>query len=706
MHNPYVADRPLTEQDLFYGRDEHFQRLISWLHAGRRFFLLYGKRYAGKTSFLNQLPLRLSTRYAIWRIDPTPFIDKDFDPLWVIMLCLASALGQPEPDPGTYRAQGEAYCGEYLRSLSLPADENVHLICIDALPLAPLPIAEEWQAVFDAVRAGVQSIERLAILLAIEGHPAELGLEASHADIQIVMGPLQPSETEEALMLPARGVLAYDYEAVRRIHRLTGGQPAFVQLFGHILFDRRSHAGWVGLPEIDHAIDQVVAFGKLQFEAVWEASTPRDRVVLCAFAEMIGSHGIGSAQNVASYLARLGVQMPLRDIEEALALLARAQVFERLGGGTFRFSSELLRYWLKQNRSTLDAVRQARRYRRARVRPMSPLRNRRIDWVGLLLWIVAGLLAVGIGFVWSSRQKGIVWTLEPTPIPQRTWPATELTPTVIPPTPDTGVAPGRIVYMARERQDAKWQIFVMRSDGVDPVRLTNDASDNTSPMLSPDGRRIVFVSDRDGNREIYVMNADGNEPINLTRNPAEDWTPAWSPDGKRIAFASFRDRNWEIYVMNADGSKPERLTNHNAIDYGPSWSPDGRHIAFTSSRDGNLEIYIMDADGKNQKRFTQHGATDQSPTWSADGQRIFWESYRDNNMEIYAANVDGSGLQNVTRDPQADDHGVTCSPWGRHIAFFSNRDGGWDIFTLDLETGQRTNITMSATQEQAPHWGR
>ena len=88
-------------------------------------------------------------------------------------------------------------------------------------------------------------------------------------------------------------------------------------------------------------------------------------------------------------------------------------------------------------------------------------------------------------------------------------------------------------------------------DGSDVIRLTDDPARDDSPAWSPDGRRIAFTSERDGNAETYLMNADGSNPVRLTDNPAWDLFPAWSPDGARIAFASDRDGNLEIYLMNA-----------------------------------------------------------------------------------------------------------------------------------------------------------
>ena len=101
-----------------------------------------------------------------------------------------------------------------------------------------------------------------------------------------------------------------------------------------------------------------------------------------------------------------------------------------------------------------------------------------------------------------------------------------------------------------------------------------------TPAWSPDGRKLAFVSRRDGNSEIYVINADGSGQENLTQHPARDSHPSWSRDGRKLAFVSRRDGNSEIYVMNADGSGLRNVTRAPSNDLGPAWSPDGGAIAF------------------------------------------------------------------------------------------------------------------------------
>ena len=118
------------------------------------------------------------------------------------------------------------------------------------------------------------------------------------------------------------------------------------------------------------------------------------------------------------------------------------------------------------------------------------------------------------------------------------------------------------------------------------------------------------------------MNPDGSGQTRITDDTHSDGEPAWSPDGRKIAFVSDRDGGvgpnqlaGEIYTMNADGSAQTRLTNNPALDFAPAWSPDGTKIAFTTDRDGSYQIYTMNADGSQQTRVTQDPTDSTKPDW-------------------------------------------------------------------------------------------
>lgn len=702
MRNPFITDRPLTEADPFYGRDDLFQRLQEDLLEGVRFFFLFGKRRIGKTSFLNQLPLRLGSRYEIYHIlwEEAPAPSPKASPRHVVLSEMAAAL-QVETSPGA--ADEPALLKSTFDAIQAKVpEERVALFCFDALPIRALE-EPQWLNTFEALSEALHRTPRLAILIAIEGKPEELAqpLETLPGRA-MVLRPFSLDDTSEMLMFLTQGAIHFDPESLRRIHVLSGGEPLFVQHFGRLLFEARERYGWVSLPDVDRAAEEIVQKASAEFEALWQAATSLERVVLCIFAERIGNQGLGTADDVLLQLKRARARLAPEAINDVLDRLERRGILEELGGRVFRIRNGLFFQWIKQTQSLTTTIRRAPGVHPIRERAFSPGRRKRVDWVSVILSIIAAILVGAIAFVWRSREAQVLWTATPTPLEVVEGNVPSPVPSI---TPERGVLGGSIVYIAKATPQDKWAIYRMRADGSDPTRLTRNEANDTAPAISPDGRRIAFVSDRDGNREIYVMNADGSDQQNLTRNPAEDWTPSWSPDGKQIAFASFRDNNWELYVMNADGSSPKRLTRHSAADYSPAWSPDGERIAFVSDRDGNLEIYILEVATGAVTRFTNDPATDQAPTWTPDGQEITWETYRDGNMEIYSAALDGSNLRNLSQDAYANDHGAAWAPWGRYLVWYSNRDKGWDIYRLDTGTGERVNLTMSAALEQWPHWG-
>ena len=277
-------------------------------------------------------------------------------------------------------------------------------------------------------------------------------------------------------------------------------------------------------------------------------------------------------------------------------------------------------------------------------------------------------------------------------------------------------------------RDGNTEIYVMDADGKNQRRLTNNPASDHSPSWSLDGKRIAFVSNRDGHvhpirgwptSEIYVMDADGGNQQNVTKDPHHDWSPSWSPDGKRIVFVSERDRednphNIEIYVMNADGTNQRRLTNNLTEDMHPAWSPDGERIAFSARREGHVvhnldityEIYVMDADGGNEQRLTENRHNDMHSSWSPNGERIAFVSDRKGNWEnydIYVMDADGGNQQKLTND-RGDDWLPSWSPNGERIAFMSERDGNTEIYVMDADGGNQQNLTNHPRNDGSPAW--
>jgi dipeptidyl aminopeptidase/acylaminoacyl peptidase len=158
-------------------------------------------------------------------------------------------------------------------------------------------------------------------------------------------------------------------------------------------------------------------------------------------------------------------------------------------------------------------------------------------------------------------------------------------------------------------------LWVMNADGSSPRNLTNSSGGDSGGAWSPDGRQIVFNSDRTGNLEIFLMNADGSDQRQLTNDPDNDAWAIFTPDGQQITFASNRSGSWDVYMMDLNGGNVRDLVSAGSNDWWPAWSADGSVLTFTTDRDGVASVYAMNPDGSNLRRITVNSAWNYSPTW-------------------------------------------------------------------------------------------
>jgi TolB protein len=239
---------------------------------------------------------------------------------------------------------------------------------------------------------------------------------------------------------------------------------------------------------------------------------------------------------------------------------------------------------------------------------------------------------------------------------------------------------GRIAFVAGRTDDGNADIFSADIGGESVVDLTNDPAPDRSPTWSPDGRQIAFASRRASNWDLYLMRADGGDLRRLT----DDGEPAWSPDGASIAFSSNRDGDLDIYVLDLASAAVTQITDDPAVDYQPSWAPDSQQIAFTSWRDGNQEIYATDLPGSSifgppqAVNLTDNPAPDHSPAWGPDG-RLAFISDREGigNIHVLDLQTDEQQLAGISnrglQDPAWTIGGglLAIGPWGSGGPFSS-----------------------------------
>jgi Tol biopolymer transport system component/DNA-binding SARP family transcriptional activator len=160
----------------------------------------------------------------------------------------------------------------------------------------------------------------------------------------------------------------------------------------------------------------------------------------------------------------------------------------------------------------------------------------------------------------------------------------------------------------------------------DAQPLTTGHQSIEGMTVSPDGRWLVFDSDRDGHQAIYRAPVSGGEPEALSSDLGDDFEPSWSRDGRELAYYGFRDGHRRLLVMPADGGAASPVVTDSGNQRFPDWAPDGRHLVYHSDRTGRFELYVVERDAAGRwdapRQLTKDGG--QEARWSPDGRAIVY----------------------------------------------------------------------------------
>jgi len=254
------------------------------------------------------------------------------------------------------------------------------------------------------------------------------------------------------------------------------------------------------------------------------------------------------------------------------------------------------------------------------------------------------------------------------------------------------VTPAPLVYrndhIVQGNEVGRGEIMLLTANGL--RRLTHDSVFDGNPAISPDGRRVVFVSGLSSPYQLYVVRSDGSGLRRLTSMTQGAGEPAWSPDGTRIVFRSPGPHgNFQLYVVPSVGGAATLVKATPGNDRSPSWSPDGATLAFEC----DLFVCTLNLHTSRVHRLV----AGLQPDWSPDGRSLAFTR----NGRIYEMRADGTHVRALPSGTPLSAERPRFSPDGRDILF----ERGGQVVLLDLASGRRSYVTSASTGTNLdPDW--
>jgi TolB protein len=267
-------------------------------------------------------------------------------------------------------------------------------------------------------------------------------------------------------------------------------------------------------------------------------------------------------------------------------------------------------------------------------------------------------------------------------------------------TGEKGIFSTRIAYVVKSRDQFLLQIA--DADGQGAATALTSAEPIISPVWSPDGGRLAYVSFEKKKPVIYVHSIATGQRTIVANFKGSNSAPGWSPDGRRLAVVLSKDGHSQIYSVNADGSGLQRVTQSSGIDTEPRYSVDG-NIYFTSDRGGSPQIYRVGASGGDAQRVSFEGSYNVSPRPSPDGKTLAFITRREGRFQLAVMDLASRQVQVLTDSNK--DESPSFAPNSRMILIATEMGGRGVLSAVSSDGRIKQRLTVAAGDVREPAWG-